>query len=244
MQKILTFCSGKGGVGKSTIAACIAASIVCRGKRVLLVDADQGIACLDILLGMEKPALFDICDAIAKRCEISDVVVPCAQLAGLSMASVALSPDKFCSGEYIARFCRILAGQYDFIIIDAPAGLGRDFDSAVTAADEVVIVSTPDDIALRAATRTGAIIAKMGKKSRLLLNKYDRKLARKKLAPSIDDFVDTVGSQLLGVVPIDPEFSKLTRKGVLLLPKTAVSVQSFYNIAARICGRYVPLMRL
>ncbi|HNX13486.1 MAG TPA: P-loop NTPase [Oscillospiraceae bacterium] len=244
MQKILTFCSGKGGVGKSTAAACVAASIVCRGKRVLLVDADQGIASLDILLGMEKPALFDICDAVAKRCDISDAVIPCSGLAGLCIASAALSPEKFCSGADITRFCRIMAGQFDFIIIDAPAGLGREFDSAVTAADEVVIVSTPDDPALRAATKTGALIAKMGKKSRLLLNKYDRRLVRKKIAPSIDDFVDAVGSQLLGVIPFDQEFAKLSRKGVLMLPKSAVSVQSFYNIAARICGKYIPLTRL
>ncbi len=244
VQKILTFCSGKGGVGKSTLAACIAASIVCRGKRVLLVDADQGIAGLDILLGMEKPVLFDICDAIEKRCEISDVVIPCPQLAGLCLASAALTPEKFCTGADLNRFCRILVGQYDFILIDAPAGLGREFDSAVTAADEIVIISTPEDISLRAATKTGALIAKMGKKSRLLLNKYDRRLVRKKIAPSIDEFIDAVGSQLLGVVPVDTEFSKLSRKGVLRLPKSAVSVQSFYNIAARICGRYVPLTRL
>ncbi len=244
MQKILTFCSGKGGVGKSTVAACVAASVVCLGKRVLLVDADQGIAGLDILLGMERPALFDICDAAEKRCEISDPVIPCPGLAGLCLASVSLSPEKFCTGENIARFCRVMAGQFDFIFIDAPAGLGREFDSAVTAADEVIIVSTPDDNALRAATKTGALIAKMGKKSRLVLNKYDKRLVRKKIAPSIDDFIDAVGSQLLGVIPADLEFPKLSRKGVLMLPKTAVSVQPFYNIAARICGKYVPLTRL
>lgn len=241
IQKIITVCSGKGGVGKSTVACCCAAAVVCRRRRVLLIDADQGLAGLDILLGVVPPPVFDICDAAQGRCAVSKVAVPCEMLAGLNLACAACAAGKRCTAADLSKFCGICEGQYDYIIIDAPAGIGEGFRTAVAACDEAVIVSTPDEVSMRAAARAGIEIEKAGKPDRLIINKYDRRLSRRGTAPSLDELIDTVLSRLLGVIPYDPEFARLARKSVLLLPRRAVSVRSFYNIAARICGEDVPL---
>ena len=243
MQKIITFCSGKGGVGKSTVACCVAAAIVCRGRRVLLVDADQGLTGLDLLLGMQTPPIFDICDLNGRVCDCNSVIFPCEQLAGLNLASVSLSSDKACSADALRRFCRIFSGQFDYIIIDASAGLGSGFEAAVRAAQEVAVLCTPEATSIRAAAKTAAAVDALGIKSRLIINKYDSKLARTNGVPNVDRIIDTVGSRLLGVVPADREFAKLSESGVLKLPRRAVSVEAFYNIAARICGCDVPLAK-
>lgn len=243
MEKVITVCSGKGGVGKSTTAACLAAAIVCRGRRVLLIDADQGICSLAGVLGVDCAPLFDVCDVTARRCEFFRAVCPCPELAGLNLAIGSLARGKFCTAADLSVFCTLNKGQYDYIIIDAPAGIGAEFESAVKAADEVILVSTPDPVTIAACAKAAAEVQKLGKRSRLIINRYDKKAARGGHLPTVDEIIDALGSRLLGIIPYDPQFARHGGIGALELPEKAVSVPAYRNIAARICGKEVGLAK-
>lgn len=243
MAKILTVCSGKGGVGKSTVSACIAAAVVCKGKRVLLIDADQGLGGLAAVLGLKDPPLFDIYDAFAGRCELHDTIAGVEGLAGLNFAAAALSvtADKFLDGERLAYFCRAFEKQFDFILIDSAAGVGAEFYAAATAGGAAVLVTTGDRPAMESASKTAVLLREMERDGYLIINKFDRRLVKKKINPNIDEFIDSTGFPILGVVPWEDEFAGIIHDGVITLPISAVSVLPFNDIADRLCGTQVPL---
>ncbi len=243
-QKTILFCSGKGGVGKSTVAACAAAAMVSGGQRVLLIDADQGVAGLHLVLGLSEPPVFDLCDAFAGVCDFQTVIRGCAALPGLHVATASLNPEKQLTPARLSRFCALVSGVFDRIFIDAPAGLGDGFQTALAVCGEAVIVVTPDPVSLAAAAKTGQCLAEAERPGRLIVNRYDRRLVRQ--MPDADRFMDATGCRLLGIVPLDAALTRLsvTGQGVLKLPRGAASAKPFYNIAGRLAGREIPLARL
>lgn len=243
MEKVILFASGKGGVGKSSAAVCVGAQIVRRGKRVLLIDADQGLSGLELMLNMAGSAVFDICDAAAGRIDFHRVIRPCETLPGLNLAVVSLVKGKFCSGEELERFCHLVQSQFDYLLIDGPAGIGTEFSTALHASNQAIVISTPDSVAMRAANRAASAIAESGIRSMLLVNRLNVRYVRKKLAPNVDNIIDSVGEQLLGIVPEDSAFAGLGGKSLLELSPKSKAVSAFRNIAARICGEQVPLMK-
>lgn len=243
MEKVIAFCSGKGGVGKSTTAACVAAAIVCRDKRVLLIDADQGLCGLGVVLGMTELPLFDICDSVEGKCDFYKTVVPCEMMPGLNLAAVSANGG-FCDAGRLSRYIRLMRSQFDYILIDAPAGVGREFETVAGSCDAAAIVVTPDEVSLLAAAKVSALLEQNQTECRLLINRYDAEAAKKQLCAGIDECIDTVGEQLLGVVPEETEFRRLARSGVLKLSSAAKAAPAYHNIAARICGQNVPLIRL
>lgn len=243
MEKVILFASGKGGVGKSSAAVCVGAEIVKRGKRVLLIDADQGLSGLELMLNMSGGVVFDICDAAAGRIDFHRVILPCETLPGLNLAAVSLAKGKFCSGEELAHFCRLVRTQFDYLLIDGPAGIGAEFFAALKACNQAIVISTPDSVSMRAANRAASAIAGAGIRSMLLVNRLSARNVRKKLAPNVDHIIDAVGEQLIGIVPDDPAFVRLGSKSLLELNPKSKAAAAFRNIAARICGDQVPLMK-
>ncbi len=243
MEKVILFASGKGGVGKSSAAVCVGAQIVRRGKRVLLIDADQGLSGLELMLNMAGSTVFDITDAAMGRTDFHRVILPCEQLPGLNLAVVSLVKGKFCSGPQLAQFCQLVQSQFDYILIDGPAGIGSEFQSALEACRQAIVLSTPDIVAMKAANRAASVIAEAGISSKLLVNRLNTKNVKKKLAPNVDHIIDAVGEQLIGIVPEDPAFVRLGGKSLLDLSPRSKAYGAYANIAARICGEQVPLMR-
>lgn len=243
MKKVIAFCSGKGGVGKSTTAACVAAATVCRNKRVLLIDADQGLCGLGVVMGMQTLPIFDICDGMDGTCDFYKTVTPCEMLPGLNLAVVSAG-EKFCGAPQLSRYLQLMRGQFDYIMIDAPAGLGREFETVCKACDDAIVLTTPDEVSLLAASKAAVALEKQQVQARLLINRYDRAAVRKGLCAGLDVCIDTVGVRLIGVIPEEEEFRKLAKSGVLRLSAAAVSAPAYHHIAARICGEEVPLIRL
>lgn len=246
--KVIMVTSCKGGVGKSTVAANLAYVLAMRGRRVLLIDLDLGMRCLDLILGLEDRALYNISDVVDGGIPLDRAVVHRADCEGLS----------FCAAPYAdgaavdpVRFQTIIhqereRGAYDYIIIDTPGDIGRPFSLACSVADAALIIASHGPSTIRAAEHTGRVLAEQEVGNiRLIVNNYDtgdkRGIARGDRA-GVADIIDRTYLQLIGVIPYDAAFARAQERAQLVSERTAHNVYAaFQNIACRIEGEQVRL---
>ncbi len=244
MGSVIVITSGKGGTGKTSLAGGIGAALASRGRRVLCLDADVGLRNLDIALGMADAALMDFSDVMAGRCELDRAVAPHPGIDGLYLLTAPLTlPADFAGEEGFRALLDQARAAYDWVLIDAPAGIGDGFRLAVSGADRAIVVAVSDPASLRDAQRV--VEAMQGVSPvHLVVNRVRGRVLRR-LGATIDDAMDAVGLPLLGLVPEDVQVvlaagsgqpvCQVTRKG---------AAQAYANIARRIEGDAVPLMRI
>lgn len=162
MQGIVAITSGKGGVGKSTLAAAAGLFLAKAGKRACLIDMDMGLRSLDIMLGMEDRVVFDLADVAEGMCRVKQALVKHQDYPGLCLISAAQTRGSEAVGAMQARrVVQQLADRFDWVIVDCPAGVGRGFRAALSVAQQAVVVSTPGPVELRDAERVAALIRHM-----------------------------------------------------------------------------------
>jgi septum site-determining protein MinD len=246
MGLVFVIASGKGGVGKSTIAANCGVNLSLLGKSVILIDTDCGLRSLDFLLGVSNKVVFDINDVISGKCELQKAIVECDKFPNLSLLPASQSLlYNYIPAEMMKKLCKQLSYYYDYVIVDSPAGIGESFKSAAAAASMAIVVATPDIICVKDAGRVGSILTSMGLKNiRLIINKIKPKLIKKGLMSNLDDVIDEASIRLIGIVPDDEEITIATCQGKIPTGKKVISRQAFRNIAKRLTGEYVPLMKL
>lgn len=235
--------SGKGGTGKTSLTAAVSSCLAALGKRVLCIDLDIGLRNLDIALGLDDRAVMDFTDVMELRCPLLTAAAEHPKIRGLYLLTAPLSlhtadPAAFRRMVEDARDC------FDFVLMDSPAGLGDGFRLAQSAADRAIVVSATEPAALRDAQRTVSELVGQVEDIHLVMNRVQPKLIRK-LRTSIDHAMDTAGLPLLGIVPEDKDVMMAAGKGqplVLYSHKTAA--HAYLNIAKRLIGSKVPLMRL
>lgn len=234
--------SGKGGTGKTSLTAGVASCLAALGCRVLCIDVDIGLRNLDLALGLSDRAVMDFSDVMEYRCSLLGAAVEQPEIRGLFLLTAPLSPD----GLDRERFHALVdeAKEYfDFVFMDSPAGLGDGFQLAMAAADRAVVVSSVDPAALRDAQRTVAELHSLPQ-LHLVMNRVQPKLIAK-LRTSIDHAMDTAGLPLLGVVPEDPAVTMATAAGIpLVLTTYKGAAPAYLNIAKRLLGQRVPLLRI
>lgn len=230
--------SGKGGTGKTSVTAGLGCALALRGRRCLLIDADAGMQSLDLALGVYRDAAFDYTDVANGAIALSDAAVPVEEIPDVRV--LAAPADAGLAGpdtlEKLVRAC-CAAGEYDYILIDAPAGVGRGFEAAAAAAQSGVIVATADPICLRSAEKCAEKLRACGVGNiRLIVNRVRRDFMRRGL-PNIDDAIDATGVRLLGYVPEDETVSLCGAEGVPVLryPRRRAS-RAFSEIADRLLG--------
>lgn len=189
MGKIWLFASGKGGVGKSTVAASLAVEFARRGLRCALVDGDVGLRSLDLMLGMQDRILFELSDCAQRLCSLDMALTPHPDypLLHLFVGGQAARPKDFAAKD-VAKMMSTLKNRYEVLLIDGPAGLGRGLKIFAGAADELILVATPDEVCLRDSEKTGMVLwERTQKRPQLLLNRYDTGLFRRSLikAPAV-----------------------------------------------------------
>ena len=245
MAQVLTVVSGKGGTGKTSVCAAVASCLAMEGRRVLCIDLDVGLRNLDLALGMQEQAVLPFTAVMRGEYALEQAAAhPTIERLFLLTAPVTETPESI--GE--AQFSALLAQAreaYDWILLDAPAGVGRLFTLSVHAADEAAVVALADAGSQRDAARAAELIfAERELPVRLIVNRVSPKL----LAGThltVDDLMDRVGLPLLGLVPEDAEVTLASCLGVPLVERTyRGAALACLHIARRLCGQRVPLMKL
>lgn len=243
MGSAIMITSGKGGTGKTSFAAGVGGCLAGLGKRVLCVDLDIGLRCLDLVLGMTDRAVMDFTDVMAGRCPLCDAAAAHPDIPGLFLLSAPIRPEAMESGQF-RQVVEDAKADYDFVLLDSPAGLGEGFRLAAAGADTVVVVTTPDPAAQRDAQRCVAELVHEVPRLLLVMNRVEPGTLRR-LHGEIDRAMDATGLPLLGVVPEDASLPLFLNQGLPLLPNGGRGASAAYrNIAKRILGERVPLVRL
>lgn len=235
-QKIL-IASGKGGVGKTSCAVGIGKALSDGyGKSVLLIDADVGLRSLDVILSVSDRIVYDWGDVIFERCLPNAAVVPCDTV---DLLTCPLKFDDRFSDESMAKMAAHYDSEYDFIIIDAPAGIDTGLELASSIADRALIVSTSDRVCVRSAQRAGERLDEKGIEDiRLIINRFKKRSVTAKKLLNIDAVIDETMIQLIGIVPEDEDitFGRVSQK------RSQPSYSAFHRIAGRILRKEIPLV--
>lgn len=235
--------SGKGGAGKSTVSAGLACAFAHRGKRVLLIDGDAGLRSLDVMLGIGGSAVYDLSDVLNGNCQPVHAVYPSPICPNVFVIPAPVDLEQMPTPDDMAELCRNFAEYYDEIIIDCPAGIGRGFLTAIAAADNALVVTTPDMVCARDAQIVARLLNERGIPARLIVNRLRPHPIIKGKMPDVDEVIDTAGLQLVGVLPEDEMVSVANAYGKPL-PSESYAAVCFANIAARLLGETVPLAPL
>lgn len=244
MGNVIVITSGKGGTGKTSLTGGLGAALARKGHSVLCIDADIGLRNLDITLGMTDAALMDFSDVVAGRCELARAVAPHPTVSNLYLLTAPLTLEEDFAGEEGFRAMLEQAREaYDYVLIDSPAGLGEGFRLATCGADRAIVVAVSDPSSLRDAQRVVTRLSSM-KTIHLVVNRVRGRLLRR-MNLTIDDAMDTAGLPLLGLVPEDAQVLLAAGSGKLLAQTSQRgAAAAFGNIARRLNGEDVPLMRI
>lgn len=238
MENIFALTSGKGGVGKSTVALGLATAFSALNKTVLLIDMDQGLRCLDLMLGISEKVAFDISDVLDGR-DAESAIYGTAQDPRIFLMPAPMQIGSI-KGVTFGEFIREAALNFDVVIIDFPAGIDFSLYSFLPDQTHFITVCTPDPVSLRDASLAGDKLYSMGKQNvRLIINKFDISYIKNKVYPNIDSIIDIAGLRLIGIIPSDINLtvnqaaSKLTKKGR--------AYKAFLRLAKRLNGQDVKL---
>ena len=244
---VITVTSGKGGVGKTTTTANLGVSLAMLGQRVVTIDADIGLRNLDVVMGLENRIVYDLVDAVEGHCRLRQALIRDKRLSELFLMPAAQTRDKTAvSPEQMIEITDQLRPDFDFVLIDSPAGIERGYRNAVAPADRVIIVTTPEVSAVRDADRiVGLVEAEEKGPATLIINRLNPDMVRKGQMLSTEDVVELLAIDLLGIIPEDKQVIVATNQGTpVALDGKAPSGQAFRNIAGRLMGQNIPLMPL
>lgn len=216
MGKVFVITSGKGGVGKTTCTANLGAGFASLGRRVILIDADIGLRNLDLVLGLENRIVFDLVDVVEGKCRsYRQAMIKDKRFENLFLIPASQSRDKEAvSPEQMRELCDLLKQDFDYVLIDCPAGIEHGFKNAIAGAEEAILVTTPEVSAVRDADRIiGLLEAEEKGPPLLILNRVKRDMVRKGQMMSIDDVQDILNVELLGIVPEDEAILVSSNKG-------------------------------
>jgi len=242
---VATITSGKGGVGKTTVTANLAATLAANGKKVICIDGDIGLRNLDVVLGLENRIVYDLVDVIEGRCRLRQAMIHDKRLPELYLIPAAQTRDKNAvSPSDMVRLCDDLRQEFDWILIDSPAGIERGFRNVLAPADMVIVVTNPEVSAVRDADRIiGLVEAEEKGPARLIINRLNPALVKRGDMLTADDVLELLAVELIGIIPEDEMVVISTNRGqpVALNGKSKAS-DAFHNIARRLNGEQVPFL--
>ncbi|ABP67456.1 septum site-determining protein MinD [Caldicellulosiruptor saccharolyticus DSM 8903] len=245
MGEVYVITSGKGGVGKTTTTANVGTYLSILGKKVLLIDADIGLRNLDVVMGLENRIVFDIVDVVEGRCKPKQALVKDKRFEGLYLLPAAQSKDKTAvSPEQMKTLCNELRKDFDFILIDCPAGIEQGFKNAIAGADKAIVVTTPEVSAVRDADRIiGLLEAYELHNPKLIINRIRFDMVKRGDMMDIDDILEILSISLLGIIPDDEKIIISTNKGEpIVTDEKSKAGQEYRNIARRILGEDIPIV--
>lgn len=241
MNNVFVVTSGKGGAGKSTVTAFLGMELCKLGKKVLLIDMDEGLRSLDLMLDVSSHTLFDVSDIIKGNCNVNQAIIPVKQCANLYLLPAPVTVNSLNSPKGMRILCDKLSDYFDFILIDSPAGVGKGFVNAVSGADNALVVVNPDVVSVR----DGAYVARLLREKdikniRLIINKIDIDLVKKGVFYNIDEVIDATTLQLIAAIPYDIDLLKRFEINTNLLYDSP-ALEAFSRLAKRMLKENIPL---
>ncbi|WP_071395908.1 septum site-determining protein MinD [Bacillus tuaregi] len=249
MGEAIVITSGKGGVGKTTTSANIGTALALQGKRVCLVDTDIGLRNLDVVMGLENRIIYDLVDVIEGRCKIHQALVKDKRFEDLLyLLPAAQTSDKTAvTPEQMKELIDGLKQDYDYVIIDCPAGIEQGYKNAVAGADKAIVVTNPEVSSVRDADRIIGLLEKEEgvEAPRLIINRIRNHMMKSGDTLDVDEVTNHLSIELIGIVADDDEVIKASNSGepIVLNPNSRASI-AYRNIARRILGESIPLQTL
>jgi septum site-determining protein MinD len=247
MGEVIVITSGKGGVGKTTTTANLGTGLCLLGKKVALLDTDIGLRNLDVVMGLENRIVYDLVDVVEGVCRIKQALIKDKRYDGLYLLPAAQTRDKnSVTPNQMLKLCDDLREEFDYIIVDCPAGIEQGFKNAIAGADRAIVITTPEVSAVRDADRIiGLLEANEIRKPLLLINRVRPVMVKKGDMMSIEDIIDILAIDLIGVVPDDENIIISTNRGEPAVTEDkSLAGQAYRNVAKRIMGEEVPLIDL
>ena len=247
MGEVIVITSGKGGVGKTTTTANLGVGLALQGKKTVLIDTDIGLRNLDVVMGLENRIVYDLVDVVEGSCRVKQALIKDKRFDGLYLLPAAQTRDKNAvSPEQMEKLCLELKQEYDFVIIDCPAGIEQGFKNAIAGADRGFVVTTPEVSAVRDADRIiGLLEANDIRNPRLIINRLRPDMVRRGDMMTIEDIIDILAIELIGVIPDDENIIISTNRGEPAVADAKSHAGLAYrNITRRIMGEEVPFLDL
>ena len=247
MNEVYVITSGKGGVGKTTTSANLGAGLAQKGKKVVLIDADIGLRNLDVVMGLENRIVYDIVNVIEGNARLRQALIKDKRYANLCLLPAAQTRDKNAvSPDQMKKICDDLKQDFDYVLIDCPAGIEQGFKNAIAGADKAIVVTTPEVSAVRDADRIiGLLEANDLKNPMLILNRIKPNMVKRGEMMSLEDVTEVLAIDVLGVVPDDEGIVVSTNRGEpCVSDDKSFAGQAFREIVRRMLGENLPLMNL
>ena len=248
MSEVIVVTSGKGGVGKTTMTANLGVALAKLGKKVLLVDADIGLRNLDMILGLENRIVYDILDVLEGRATPEKAFVKDKRGLNLYLlpANQTKNKDAVNTDKWLELINEIKQkGEFDFIIIDSPAGIEQGFKIAVAPSDRAYIVVNPEVSSVRDADRVIGLLESMNKENyHVIVNRIRWKMVKKGEMLSVEDIKDILKAPIIGIIPEEEKLVDFTNRGdPIVLHQKYNAAKAIMDVAKRTLGEEVPFER-
>lgn len=246
MSEVIVITSGKGGVGKTTTTANVGTGLAKLNKKVVLIDTDIGLRNLDVVMGLENRIVYNLVDVIEGNCRAKQAMIKDKRYENLFLLPSAQTRDKTSvTPEQMKKLVDELREEFDYIILDCPAGIEQGFKNAIAGADRALIVTTPEVSAIRDADRIIGLLEAHGlKQIELIVNRIRMDMVKRGEMMSKEDVVDILAIDLIGAVPDDEHIVISTNQGEPLVGNDSLAGQAYMNICHRILGEEVPYLNL
>lgn len=243
MGEVIVITSGKGGVGKTTTTANIGAGLAKAGKKVVVIDTDLGLRNLDVVMGLENRIVYNLVDVIEGNCRMKQALIKDKRYETLYLLPSAQTKDKSAvSPEQMKKLTQELKNDFDYILLDCPAGIEQGFQNAIAGADRAIVVTTPEVSAIRDADRIIGLLEINGiRRHELIINKLRVDMVRRGDMMSVEDVTEILAIDLLGVIPDDEQVVVATNQGEQIVGTNSVSGRAYENICQRILGNEIPI---
>lgn len=246
MSEVIVITSGKGGVGKTTTTANIGAGLSLSGKKVVIIDTDLGLRNLDVVMGLENLIVYNLVDVIEGKCRMKQALIRDRRYENLYLLPSAQTKDKTAiSPGQMKKLTEELKEEFDYILLDCPAGIEQGFQNAIAGADRAFVVTTPEVSAIRDADRIIGLLQAGGIRSMdLIINRIRVDMVKRGDMMSVDDVTEILAIPLLGIIPDDEQVVIGTNQGIPIIGMKCTAGEAYSNICKRILGEDVPFSDL